>query len=533
MFTSKTRPMWYYCIRLHALKPMHGQAGQHPRARFTMAEDRPRLIPSARVGHRRSNEGTPMQREFGRRLNFIENMYVNNSDSSNAMWVLVVESKVKISFDILRGATLLLSRRYPLLRSKVTRKLDSTGKKDSYFYREIEKEENLVDIRVVDDVDWQETQVTDGEILYDTENGPLWRVWLLKSVEITPEESETGHPFRTNIVFGYHHAIMDGNTGMKLIDQLLTYLEMIQDGSAGRIEVESLPLMPSQYDKLPAWLIPRYMQCPLWRKSKLVTRALKEMFNFKNLYIKHHSSEIAKNSNIAKQAKILPVVIPRSVTSKILTLSKQNGISVHGAITAASAVAMVRLVFGDNIPAKITIPTLLYVNMDRYLPSNAGDNHAGAFFIAVEMPIKVPKVNNCEDFWNLAKMCHQHVHQMLDGDALSVAKMCKYLYDTLGLDPIRMVKNNDKTPDGRCRALFALSNLGRCDFVTRESGRAFELVGSYACTAGKFGPIFSCYILTLRGKIHLSMVYYTHITSQARAHEYANLLVGALQDGLP
>ncbi|XP_070568586.1 uncharacterized protein [Ptychodera flava] len=242
--------------------------------------------------------GKIQDQTFGRKLDFMEVFSIKCEGLSNVAHVMVVESKDKINEDLLRQAAEMLSRRHPLLRSRVAREIEPRKRKEVLFYREIEKEENLIDMRVIDEVDWHETQVNDGETLYDTENGPLWRLWLLKSVEITPEESETGHLFRTNIVIGYHHAIMDGNTGMKLIDQLLTYLEMIVDGSAAKLEVESLPFLSSPYDQLP----PQALRFPWWQKPKLATLAVKELFkSSKNLYIKHHQAEIDKTRTLASE----------------------------------------------------------------------------------------------------------------------------------------------------------------------------------------------------------------------------------------
>ncbi|XP_070568584.1 uncharacterized protein [Ptychodera flava] len=471
--------------------------------------------------------GKTQDQTFGRKLDFME--VVSIKCEANVTHVMVVESKYIINEDLLRQAAEMLSRRHPLLRSRVTTEIEPRKRKEVFFYREIEKEENLIDLRIVDEVDWHETQVNDGETLYDTENGPLWRLWLLKSVEITPEESETGHLFKTNIVVGYHHAIMDANTGMRFIDQLLTYLEMIvQVASAAKIEVESLPFLSSYYDQLP----PQALRFPWWQKPKLATLAVKELFkSSKNLYIKHHQAEIDKNPDIAKRVEILPLVIPKSLTSEIMKCSKQHGVTVHGTITAASAVAMMQLIYGPEFQCKKEISTMFQINMRRYLPSDEGGDHLGAFFGNAEMPIKVSRVSKEEEFWKLAKTCYQNVHRMLGGEVMEIAKIYKYLCDDLGLDLVKIVVK-DKAPHGRMKQVLSISNMGRCDFVTRENGRAFELTGTYMTAAPlRVGPIFVNNFFTFRGKMYVSIVYYSHITSKDRAKEYADFFVRALEIG--
>ncbi|XP_070567817.1 uncharacterized protein [Ptychodera flava] len=465
---------------------------------------------------------------FGRRLDFMEVLSVKCDGFSNVSHVMVVESKVEIKEDVLRKAAFLMSRRHPLLRSRVTGEVDPRKRKEVLFYREIELEENLVDIRVVDDVDWHETQVTDGETQYDTENGPLWRLWLLNSVEITPEESETGHLFRTNIVIGYHHAIMDANAGMKFMDQLLTYLEMVHDES-DKADETSLPFLPSFFDQLP----PQALRFPWWQKPKLAILALKETFkSSRNLYMKHHQAEIDKNPDVAKRTEIFPLVITSSLTTEILKRSKQNGITVHGAITAAAAVAMVQLIFGENLQSKKELSTMFQANLRRYLTSDAEDDQLGAFFAAAELQIKVRRMTTNEEFWKLAKKCYQGVHRMLGGQVMEITKIFKFLCDDLGVDLVKMLVNEDKALHGRMRAVFSISNMGRCDFVTRENGRPFEITETYmAVAAPRFGPIFVNNVFTFRGKMYISVVYYTHITNKARAKEYAEFFVKALETG--
>ncbi|XP_077998982.1 uncharacterized protein LOC144451937 [Glandiceps talaboti] len=485
---------------------------------------------TAEEGKNETKEHVEVSEEtiFGRELDFMEGLSFQFEGMSNVAHILVVESPVPITEDLVTKAAILLSRRHPLLRSKVTREVNPRNGKERVYYSEIEKEDERIDVRFVDEISWEETHVRDGKTSYDLCTGPLWRLWLLKSQEIDKKDSKTGHSYCTNMILGYHHGIMDGNAGIRLTDHLLTYLEMVHSAKDDDpLEVESLPFLPSLYDLLP----PNAMKMSWWQKPKLVTFALKEMVkSSENVYMKHHPAEMVKNEDVAHESRILPVVIPEPLTTEFIKRCKENGITVHGALTAAFSIAMVQLTFGESVRSKKSIATLFQINMRRYLPSNPGDDNMGVFFGNMEMPVKVPVVKTPDDFWKLAKTCYQQVHRLLEREVMEMSKIFKYLIDDLGVNIFKLMLNaGQKSGHGRMRPLFSISNMGRCDFVTRENGRTFELIGTYMSVyAASLGPIFVNNIFTFRKCIYWSIVYYTQITSKETVQQYADLAMKIL-----
>ncbi|XP_077866544.1 uncharacterized protein LOC144354871 [Saccoglossus kowalevskii] len=461
-----------------------------------------------------------------RKLDLMERMLFEFSEEDGSVTLpIVVESQCPMTEELLRSAAILLKRRHPLLRSRVVSEIDeATGKTELFFKDDVNVDQ--VELRVVDEVDWDETQVADGKLKFDIVNGDLWRLWLLKSIEIPAEERKFGHPFRTNLVLGMHHGIMDGNTAMRLIDDLLTFLEMVQNKSDELPKVESLPMIPGTYDMLD-------LHIPWYKTYKLLTMGLKGLaVPNRNPYVEYHKDDLESRKGLESETRIYPMILSPELTSQVISASKKNGVTVHATITAASTTAAIKFIYGENVrPGKTyTLNTWCNVNFRRYLDPDPGTKHVCACFGNLEFPVKAKLVSDAVAFWKLAKTCQRTVHYLVDNEVLEFSKIFNFLL-RLGFNPTKaMVKAMLKMPYGLMKTVFSISNMGRCDFVSREGGRSFELAEVYMCVQTKsFYPLFTNNIFTFHGQIYWSLVYFNRVTSKERAKEYGALLVECLE----
>lgn len=464
-----------------------------------------------------------------RKMDFMESITcaIPGTDSNVAM-PFVIDSQAPLTEILVRKAAILLARRHPLLRSKIIRERTADSRKDSLSFGEIE-EKDVVDVRCVDEIDWAEAQIVDGTVMYDFENGPLWRIWLLQSVEIPPEDREFSHPYRTSLVLGMHHGIMDANSGMRVIDDFLTFLEMVQSSPDELPKVESLPLIPGMYNLLP----PESLNMPWYKFYKLVGKGFRGMTQSStNMYIKYHKDEIESRAELKREARIHPMVLDRSLTSQIITNSKKNGITVNSTLTAAAAVSAAKFILGDNFNPgkKYTMPCFFAVDMRRFLPEDPGKEHVSGFFGNVEYRPKVSAVSTQEEFWKMAKAYHADLHKLIYIETLEMIKIFNFVLK-LGVDPVKMViKAMEKSPYGLMKSAFNMSNMGRCDFVARKGGRPFELSGVYMVVAlNVASPLLVNNIFTFHGKMFWSLVYCNRIMSKERAKEYADILEDTLK----
>ncbi|XP_002736102.1 uncharacterized protein LOC100366610 [Saccoglossus kowalevskii] len=457
-----------------------------------------------------------------RKMDFMEQLSCSLEGSgTNVSMPFVVESKYPLTEDILRKSAILLSRRHPLLRSKVIKETKAGSSKIELFFGPMD-EKDVVDIRTVDQIDWADTQAADGTILHNCETGPLWRIWFMKSIEISKEESEFGHQYRTNLVLGIHHGIMDGNSGVRLIDDLLTFLGMVHDNPDDLPSVESLPLIPGCYDLMP----PRSITLPWYKIYKLIAMGLKGMTSSKqNMYAKYNKESLDSRSDCERQVHIHPLIFDRALTSKIVSQCRKNGVTVNSMFMVASAIAAAKFILGDNARPgkKYCMPALFAVNMRRFLPQHPGDNHISGFFSNTGCDFKVPVVVTPEEYWKITKAYHRNLLSRITNDSLLMAKIINFLV-SVGVDPIKkMMGDLKKTPYGLMPSTYYMSNVGRCDFVTKENGRPFELSQVYMCVSMiDYSPLFVHNIFSIHGKILWGIIHCNRIMGVESVKQYAD-----------
>ena len=149
--------------------------------------------------------------------------------------VLTIESEVPLNPLMVERVMTMLSKRYPLLRMRVT-KDSQTGKQ---YFSEMD-EPNTVDFKVLEDVnaeDWVPVAEEQSLGWFDFSSGPLWRAILLKEVY-----DDKAKKYKNTLLFRNHHVISDGRSFIALFEQLLEYLSLLHKGE--EVVVESLPLRP-------------------------------------------------------------------------------------------------------------------------------------------------------------------------------------------------------------------------------------------------------------------------------------------------
>ena len=469
--------------------------------------------------------------KLSRRLGFFERYFVTTATDSNIGYintVLLLNSNVKLDPDHVKKALFMLLQRFPLLRMRVT--------VDEFKQPCFEEMENpqILDFRSIDDInsdDWLnafEKQINGAS--FNTLQGPLWRVALLTE---TCESSGEEIFYRNTLLFTFHHVIADALSVFELKKKLVEYLGVLYKGEA--IDVKSLPFRCPLEEAIKNFTGPnvflRFMIVMLLAIRKLRVK----MFGKSkpdNLYLSTFLPD--QSPSVARTTCAVPRNLSREQTGAVINCSKRNECTVHGAITAATHLAMAKILQQNSasdskIQTPLSINSTYTVNIRKECQPKIESEEFGlyAFMDSLAIVVNAFPIEEVRSFWEFARSCTNKVHHRID--AGKHQEMIKLL-QCVDISSF-WAQSCYEVERGLQREIFNLTNLGAL-CIDEEGKSPYKFAGSYlAVQTAQVRYIFSHNIFTINGCLYWTGEYSPEITTKSQAEEFVDLslriLIGA------
>ena len=413
----------------------------------------------------RNTEQTKDRRPLGN----IEQILLNRGRKGDMYIVrtVIFSSERPISLQSVEIALSRLAERHPLLRVKVS----SNGPDNEWF---IPMDKMKVKVEELPNKSWldvMEQQLSESGI--NVEEGPLWHVKFLSN--INTEDTDVKLPHQYALVFVFDHAICDGNSFLRIMNETFLYFENEMNGNENHDRINPLPLPESLCDladveyRLPLSL--KLIQLLIsWFPSiigRIVTR----------LTVKGASEWIKKiNKNLIPPAvtpatNMIPMAFNQSETRQLMKACKSHNVSPFAAFQAALLTVLNdKLSLPEETEFKITVNLRPY-----YAKSDADYIFQQVVSYATFIPCKatIPKKNNSSDFWTLAENCKHAVHDNL----VTQFDKSLQLYSIMRKIPVDILVSE---PD-EVTSVAIFHNLGNCSFLDRRDNCPVRVIATYGC----------------------------------------------------
>ena len=470
----------------------------------------------------------PIKSQDSRPLGYYEMQAVwGNSETdgqmSNAFHII---SKKPLTFATVKKAATLVADSQPLMSACIRPK---SGNKNDLWFLPMDNVD--YDIQVNNHGDWTREVERQMSIQYKESHGPLWRLIFFPNVKIQKAEGLFQH--ESVIVLACHHAIMDGVSLMRLIAQIMSVINKLQNGADN-------PNLPTSMLYAPLELATDFRgfkENVIWRVTQvclfllrvlprwLVVDRLSIVFSGPNPFYEQCKIEMKRNPSLAVGTSILPLELSREETKALLLACRQNGATIQGAAMAATNVAMDKILLTGKSNTKIDLQTMIMANARSFLSIKLPDHAMGNYPFPMLMPIKVRK-NHQACFWPSAVSCSEAVHKKVNRVAFVGSVNVSYFVCHLMKDTL--LSDESKEPNvGPLVNVF--SNLGNCKYVNEEDANV-KAVARHGAVAGNIRSLapFKHYITTVDGRLCWTLVYSRRYVSTEMAERVGNYIVTSL-----
>ncbi|XP_074663042.1 uncharacterized protein LOC141915418 [Tubulanus polymorphus] len=353
--------------------------------------------------------------KYGRRMGSnecfyeFENGHKNLYDSN----VIFLESKVRLSQQLVVRSLAYIWKRHPLLRCKIFKyKLHS--RKIVMFFKEMTSEPQL-DFKVIDTLDWQEVLHEEFQKEFNSEQGPLWRSRMLQG------ELGVDNRWRYSFVFTFHHAIVDGAAIVQIYREFIQNLEILITGSEPA--VESLPMMPCVED-----VFADEMKLSMYDKLKHYV-----LYAWQNARNAENTTEIGKNmvktfkTNEKPSTKLFPIQFDTNETGFILRKCKEQGVRVHSLCTMAVATALLALLDKYHVETNqpLRLVTAHLASLRNFGRNPVGNDTMGTYISmpAIRQILKLPSAVTKRQFWKMAEKFQSRLYRHLNKEHMKRRKL--------------------------------------------------------------------------------------------------------------
>ena len=484
--------------------------------------------------HSRSSTGEPKmpsqsqydegQKKQSRPLGAHEKLFVVG-DKIRDSWgrvtnALLLDAKTKLSSETLQEALTLVVKRYPAMRMRVT---EHNG---TQSFQEMDDPFNI-DYRIVDGTtvdDW--VAVFNEEVnqpnRFNTQDGPLWR-FLFVQEAFDPRQQE-----RVNaLIFSGHHANLDALSVQQMNNQLLEYVCALNRGET--VQVESMPLTPSIEHLLGERAKPTLLQKLLIRPAVSLKRLKDANKGPENMYLSIFPPVSTRDPSSPKKTCILPRSLSLDETKAVVLASKASKCTVHGALVAATHLAMARILKKEKPDLKlpIALDTNYTLSVRKQCQPEVPDNVFGDYIAFDGLPGThvPPAIDGKGSFWKFAQESSRRVHDRVAAGEhykLMVIAQC------IGLERYMGMMGDPERNAGRIEPVFNLTNVGR---VGIGDGGPYTVSGAHLCVQENLvGTLFTYTIMTINGRMHWSLTYHPHITTKQQAEELLDLSISILKE---
>ncbi len=341
-FVSRCNPYSVVCIAatiLAAVILFLDQISSH--SRILIFDENEEIQQSTQRG-RLSRPVGPLEKGL---INAVDNRHI-----SKVVVLLRITSRVHLDPDMVRQALVLLAKRYPLLRMKINKE-SRNGEPVTEYFTEVENP-TIINFKTVKDLnagDLEPVFEREFETPFDFDFGPLWRATLLDEIHV----HGATNAYKNAIVFTFLHVIADGRSFLLMLEHFFRYLTLLYKGEV--VQVESMPFRPSTGVLMGHRCTPSVLDKVVLSVSSWISRlkAVLKIPRPENLYLKTYPPVFTRDPAAPDRTSVVYREYSIEETLGLIKACKMSKCSVHGAITAASHIAMAKILHKrkDEMPS--------------------------------------------------------------------------------------------------------------------------------------------------------------------------------------
>ncbi|XP_078380265.1 uncharacterized protein LOC144663225 [Oculina patagonica] len=428
--------------------------------------------------------------------------------------LLRITSRVHLDPDMVRQALVLLAKRYPLLRMKIN-KQSRNGEPATEYFTEVE-DSSVINFKTVNDFNANDLEPVferEFETPFDFDFGPLWRATLLDEIHVDGERNA----FKNAIVFTYLHVIADGRSIRLMLNQFFCYLTMVYGGQ--KVQVGSMPFRPSTGVLLRHRCTPSVLDKVVFSLSSWMSRlkAVLKIPRPENLYLTTYPPVFTRDPAAPDRTSVVYREYSIEETLGLIKACKMSKCTVHGAITAASHIAMAKILHKgrDGMPsAAMSLKTSCSIDIRKECRPEIENNEFVLCVSSLRTEIKVSPKNN--DFWKFAKKCDRQLQwAFLTGQHHKFLKQCHL--------KLTAAEQQRAPPIQQDLRIFNLSNLGRQEWEAAKNGPYCFDGLPVSVSVSPSGPVFGMLCGTVNGKLYWTNSYNKRVVTKEQAVEFLDL----------
>ncbi|WP_394829979.1 condensation domain-containing protein [Pendulispora rubella] len=411
-----------------------------------------------------------------------------------------VTAKIKghLTDAALRTGLVALQARHPYLRTHID--VDERG---APWFRFDKAGPLPLRVVTIAEPEWVAELEREANDKFRWSDGPLARCVLLRH---GPEDA--------TIFLTMHHAICDGQSILFAMRDLLESTARAARGEAPELSV--LEDVRAVEDRLPAKLFSRKGAGFLY---DFVSDEIRLRMKYGAPFRMPRDEEVPLD---ARHFKCRPTVLDEERTAKLLARARAEGTTIHGALCAATILAILRDA-GVSRPVQVFLGSAVSVRND--LVPAVGDDVG---YYASSQPYRAP-VDPDASFWDLARSVRgQMIRGRSRGDAIMMLDFGSGMYRLMGGDgatPLELAHKWNKLLTG-----LGVSNMGRQDFTTDFS--PFSLDGLYLSAALSAFTDFVTSAMTFRDRLVITFLWAEPVIRRQRAIQLGDSVHAHLEQAI-
>ena len=433
---------------------------------------------------------------------------------------LLVVSKEQLTEELILKALNRLLLKVPHLQLCFQENVDGKLKKTLHF---VKIEDFQIDFELLDTNDWIGVISDEWQKPFNCETGPLWRVKFLPNVALGKKD----HIFQYEYVFifSHCHSILDGMSYQRVYGLFLDCLEEVHSNVTEHpIPMKILPaledfigLNETRISRFFVWVLKMLLKRATVRK---LIRSL--IASAEHPYLDSIPAVIEENPTAPQVTSFVPLEFTVEETSNIVRACKARNTTVNGALCAAAFLAFMRFLPGKS-PKKVT--TFCPINLRRHL-SDLKEHQDDSLGVLVSLCEIKPNPNiilqeTSNLFWSIVKDTNEQINKNIRKRryAKEMEQMSIFMSAVEGADIklVDLLMNEARYGRGEC---LVLTNMGKCDFLTRPEKSNFKLAGRFGGAGEyRFGAILTHNLNTINDRIYWTIIYSKHIINIEKVEE--------------
>ncbi len=425
-----------------------------------------------------------------RKLGVFEQTWALMDDFVPVLFVGVLRLSNGPEPDRLHEALSIIQSHHPMLRVGIQKRGGDC------FFRESSKA-LPIPLSVLDrsdDQHWRQVAEDELNMPMAVAEAPLFRCVYL-----------VGEP-DSELVFTFHHTIIDSRAGLSLIDELMRLCPETKTVNRDSATQGFPPPMEDLYpERLSGW------RCRL-RILRYVAGQLREEMSYR---LRLRGRQPVDGNAVARN-HVLTTDLPAEVTNKIARTARKRGLPLNSVLQAAMLIALRDLRYsGEHLPMR----GLSFVDMRPYLSPPPPAEEMGMYISMLPYTVGVSRGT---DVWSLAEEVQAQLYRATKRDD-------KFLAPLLSLKLVSMLLARRSMRIG----MAALSYAGPLKLPERYGEIKIRGLSGYV-TGNILGPELGAFGTIIHGKLNLDFVYLdTDMNDQdasALVDGIINILSSTVQD---